>query len=369
MDRRTILAGGLGFSALLVAGCRSTPQPGATSAPRPSATQTAPPERSLIDPRVDRTIADGLAVPWAIVFLKDGSALVTQRDRATLVRVTPEGTVTPIDTVPGVRPGGEGGLLGLAIDPNDDRSVFVHVTTTEDNRVLRYNFDGKRLSKPEVILRGLDVAAIHHGGALVFDAEGHLLVSVGDAAQPHLAQDRNSRQGKILRITTEGKPAPGNPFDNEIWSWGHRNIEGLAFDGSGRLWASEFGSDRFDELNLIEPGNNYGWPEAEGDEGGKRFTRPFATWPTAKASPAGLAITDDHAYLGALRGRRLWRVPLTGDSAGTPEDFFEGEFGRIRSLAVAPDGSLWMGTSNRDGRGDPAPEDDRILRVLVSMKK
>ena len=171
--------------------------------------------------------------------------------------------------------------------------------------------------------------------------------------------------GKILRVDRDGRPWPGNPFGNEVHSYGHRNVEGLAFDGAGRLWASEFGQNRRDELNLIRPGGNYGWPEVEGDSDDPRFVAPAATWTTQEASPAGLAIIGDRAYMAALRGRRLWEIPLTESAAGEPVSRYADEFGRLRVVAAAPDGSLWFGTSNTDGRGRPADGDDRLLRMRL----
>ncbi len=371
MDRRGLIVGGTALGAAWLAGCRADrtdadPTPSATTSPSPSpsssATTAAP---RAIDPEVTGTIATGLNVPWAIVFLADGTALVTQRDDASIVRVSPDGGVTPVGVVPGVAPGGEGGLQGLAVAP-DESAVFVYLTGPDDNRVVRIAFDGERLGRAEPILTGLAKAYNHQGGALTFDERGRLFVAVGDAAQRDLAQDRSSLNGKILRIDTDGKPAAGNPFDSEIWSYGHRNVEGLAWDGSGRLWASEFGDKAFDELNLIRRGGNYGWPLAEGRSDRDGLVGPKSTWSTDEASPAGLAISGDRAFLAALRGERLWQVPLNGTSAGEPRDFLVGEFGRLRAVAVAPDGSLWLGTSNTDGRGNPAAKDDRLLRIAIS---
>ena len=144
---------------------------------------------------------------------------------------------------------------------------------------------------------------------------------------------------------------------------GHRNVQGLAWDSRGRLWATEFGQDTFDEVNLIEPGGNYGWPEVEGMGDDDRFINPQVTWSTDEASPSGLAIAGDTLYVGALRGQRLWTIPLSGDGLGNPEAELDGQYGRLRNVQVAPDGSLWITTSNRDGRGDPDDDDDRVLRL------
>ena len=199
---------------------------------------------------------------------------------------------------------------------------------------------------------------------MIFGPDGMLYVSTGEAGQPDLAQDRDSLGGKILRVTTDGDPAPGNPDRRSpIWTWGHRNVQGLAFDSAGNLWASEFGQDSFDELNLIEKGRNYGWPMVEGmgDEPG--LQNPQVTWSTDESSPSGLAFAAGRLWLGALQGERLWRVDVNGRKASDEKGFFVGKYGRVRTVVLAPDGNLWVTTSNHDGRGDPASEDDRILLV------
>ncbi len=317
-------------------------------------------------PQVVDTAATGLEVPWGIDFLPDGTALVTERDTARVLAVRQGKQPREVGRIDQAAPQGEAGLLGLAVSPDftEDRSVFLYVTTAQDNRVVRARYDGGQLEVAGVVLSGIPAGFTHDGGRLLFDEEGHLLVSTGETGQPDLAQDRSSLAGKILRITTDGEPAPDNPDpESAVLSWGHRNVQGLAFDDDGNLWASEFGSDEFDELNLIEPGNNYGWPQVEGRGGGSDLVNPRVVWSTDDASPSGLAHTAGHAWLGALRGQRLWRVPIEDGRAGEPRDFFVGDHGRMRSVTVAPDGNLWVTTSNRDGRGDPRQGDDKILVV------
>lgn len=364
MERRDLLLGSLALGLGVAVGCSrddgSTSEPKTPTAKPPEPSPTA---EKLKDPTVEGALVDRLAVPWAIVVLADGSALVTQRDRGEVVRVDESGKRKTVGRVSQLRPGGEGGLQGLAIDPNDDSVAFTFVTTRADNRVLRWEFDGDRLRDPKPILTGLTAAGIHHGGALLPDGDGNIFVSVGDASSPQLAQDMGSLHGKILRITPSGKAAKGNPRNDRLWSWGHRNIEGLAFDERDRLWSTEFGQDAWDELNLIEPGENYGWPEVEGDGGEPSFRDPHVKWKPKNASPAGIAIFGGFAWIAGLRGSRLWRVPLPGLREGKPKEFFVGEFGRLRSVAAAPGGKLWVGTSNRDGRGDPKKKDDRILII------
>lgn len=346
-----------------------------TPAPRTSAATTPPPSPSPSptespragDPTIESTITTGLNVPWGIAFLASGDALVSQRDQGTIVRVSTDGTVTTLGEVAGSsgRPGGEGGLLGLAIPPDDESVVFAYVSTGADDRIVTMSLSGDTLGEPTPILTGIPVGSRHHGGRLLFDSSGHLFVSTGDAGNGALAQDRDSLAGKVLRIDQDGEAASGNPFGNRTWSYGHRNIEGLAFDADGRLWATEFGEKTADELNLIERGGNYGWPDVEGEGGGDDLVDPQVTWGTDECSPAGIAITGRTAFVGTLQGQCLFAVPLDGDKAGKPRAFFSNDHGRIRSVATAPDGALWVTTSNTDGRGDPRDEDDRIFRVTV----
>jgi glucose/arabinose dehydrogenase len=192
-----------------------------------------------------------------------------------------------------------------------------------------------------------------------------LYVGTGDAADPGVSQDPDDPNGKILRLTPLGDPAPGNPRPGSpVYSLGHRNVQGLAWDAQGRLFATEFGQNEFDEVNLIQPGRNYGWPDVEGrgDTDGGRFTNPLLTWRTDEASPSGTAIAGNTLYVAALRGERLWTVPLRGDRLGEPRGELRGRYGRLRTVVTAPDGSLWVTTSNTDGRGDVRDGDDRILR-------
>ncbi len=203
---------------------------------------------------------------------------------------------------------------------------------------------------------------------MAFGPDGYLYVSTGETGDDDLSQDDESLGGKILRITPDGDPAPGNPDPNSpIWTKGHRNVQGLAFDDEDRLWASEFGSQVWDEVNLIEGGNNYGWPAAEGDSNLEGYVDPQVQWNPAEASPSSVAYADGALWVAGLRGERLWQVPVKSDGTlGRPIPHFVGAYGRLRTVVAAPDGSLWLGTSNQDGRGVPAPEDDRIFRVTLS---
>lgn len=371
MRRLLVLAAAAALLAL--AGCGgndSFPPSSQGSAPTTASPRPGPAPAAADPPRVIGTVATGLAVPWGIGFLPDGSALVTERDSGRVLHLVPGpgGTtrVVAVGTIDGTRATGESGLLGLAVSPSygRDKRVFVYASTDNDNRVLRLTFDHGRLGTPTPILTGIPQGFIHDGGRLAFGPDGYLYVSTGETGQPALAQRASSLAGKILRITTDGRPAPGNPDPaSPIWTLGHRNVQGLAFDGGGRLWASEFGQDTWDELNLIEKGVNYGWPQVEGPGSVAGFRNPQVVWHTDEASPSGLAFTHGHLWLAALRGERLWRVDVDGARATNPQDFFVGRYGRMRTVVVAPGGNLWVTTSNRDGRGTPKPGDDRILLV------
>ena len=384
ISRRGLLGASAGLG--LLAACSSpdptepapdttTVDPSATPSSQPSTTSASPstsPSRTTsasttVSPTIAGPIATGLNVPWGICFLPNGDALVGERDSARILKVTAAGEVTEVGTVAGVQArtgSGEGGLLGLAQDPAQPDQLFAYFTTGTDNRVARLDLAGG-LGKPEPILTGIPASTHHNGGALLF-ASGLLYVSTGDAGQREQAQDRNSLSGKILRVTPEGKAAPDNPFDNPVWSLGHRNVEGLALDEAGRIWATEFGDKEVDELNLITRGANYGWPSIEGPSRNPDFVSPKVAWkPTSSCSPAGVAITRSTAFVGALQGKCLFSVPLNGEFAQSPVAHFQGQFGRIRQVVVAPDGSLWLTTSNTDGRATPGPKDDQIIRVTL----
>jgi glucose/arabinose dehydrogenase len=314
------------------------------------------------------TIATGIQVPWGLTFLPDKTALVAERDSAKVKHIAGK-EVTEVGTVPGVDSSSEGGLLGLAADPQFSARpyVYAYYSTATDNRIARLTWSNNRIVDPQVILHGIPMSAVHNGGRLRFGPDGFLYVGTGDGREERNSQDNNSLGGKILRITTDGKPAPGNPDPaSPIFTRGHRNVQGLAFDGN-QLYAAEFGQDTWDELNVINAGANYGWPAAEGISHLDCMVDPIAQWHTDEASPSGIAFAQGHIFMAGLRGERLWAIPVAdGNCTGEPVAFFTHEFGRLRTVETAPDGSLWLTTSNTDGRGDPREGDDRILRITIS---
>lgn len=365
---RNIATALLSGGALLLTGCDSN----GSAEEVPQSPEIEPGEaQKQLEPGEPEVVATGLEVPWGLDFLPDGDALVTERDTARVLRVAPDGDTQEVGSIEDVQPGGEGGLLGLAVSPafNEDAVVYLYYTSDTDNRVVRAAYDeASGLGEPEVVLDGIPKAGNHNGGRIAFGPDGMLYIGTGDAAQEVLAQDTDSLAGKILRVTPEGEPAADNPFGNHVYSYGHRNVQGLAWEGD-LLFAAEFGPDADDEVNLIEPGGNYGWPDVTGIAGQEDPIDPVITWEDVSvASPSGAAVAGGSLWVAALRGGRVWRAPLgNGDAdtpVGEPEDLYAGEFGRLRSIVPTPEGNvLWLATSNRDGRGDPENDDDRILRV------
>jgi glucose/arabinose dehydrogenase len=344
-----------------------------TADPTPTVPETTPAAPASTEavttrpPKVVETIATDLAAPWGLDFLPDGDAIVTERDTRRVLRIGAAAPheITELATIDAAAPQGEAGLLGVVLSPGfaTDRLVYLYVSTAEDNRVVRTTLDGDTLGALEPVLTGIPNGYRHDGGRMEFGPDGYLYVSTGEIGEAERAQDRDDLGGKILRITADGDPAPGNPFGTAVWSFGHRNVQGLAFVGD-QLWASEFGDSTFDELNLISPGDNYGWPEVEGTGGTDQgYVDPQLTWDTDDASPSGLAYAGGHLWLAALKGERLWRVDVADGQATNPQAFFVGDYGRMRTVVTAPDGRLWLMTSNRDGRIEPGPGDDRIVVI------
>lgn len=356
---------------VLAAGCGGDePEPtGQTSAsPPPVQSTTAPSSPAAAEQGPipgfgpAESVASDISVPWGVTFLPDGAALVAERTTGRILRVTADGQQSEEMTVPDVADLGEGGLLGLAASPSyaDDGLLYAYYTTDDDNRIVRFTLGGE----PEILLEGIENGETHNGGRLAFGPDGMLYAGTGDAGDTDNAQDEDSLNGKILRLTPEGEVPEDNPAPNSyVYSLGHRNVQGLAWDDDGTLYGVEFGSNEFDEVNAIEPGGNYGWPEVEGvggtDEG---FLDPLVTWPTNESSPSGAAVAGATLYVAALRGELLWAIPITAPGRlGDPVPLLDGVYGRLRTVALAPDGALWV-TSSNTSRGDPLEGDDHVYR-------
>ena len=315
-----------------------------------------------------REIASGLNVPWGIAFLPNGDALVSERATGRIKRIPKNGgTPRTVKTIPGVAKNfGEGGLLGIAVSPNysRDRLVYAYYTSSRDNRVVRFQLGGRS----RTVIKGINRAGNHNGGRIAFGPDGKLYIGTGDAGNRQDAQDRQlaERQDPAREPRRVG---PGdNPFGSPVWSYGHRNVQGLSWDSSGRLWATEFGQDTKDEINLIQKGNNYGWPnvEGDGDTQGGRYTNPLVTWSPSEASPSGDAVVGSTLYVGALRGARLWQVPLNGASAGSPTSVFENRYGAsARSSARPAGGRCGSARATATATAPASSGDDRIYRVAI----
>lgn len=308
------------------------------------------------------TISTGLQSPWSIAFL-DSAALVSERDSGRILELDGAGNQREAGLINALGRG-EGGLLGIAVQ---DGYLYSFLTAGDENRIERRELRGApgslSLGEPQPVLSGIPAGPVHNGGRIAFGPDGMLYATAGDAGDRDSAQDTQSLSGKILRLMPDGGVPGDNPFPGSpVFSYGHRNPQGLAWDGEGRLYASEFGQNTWDELDIIEAGGNYGWPEAEGMADRDGFIDPVQQWDPAHASPSGIAVLGDSVFAANLRGGRLREIPLA-DTASAVEHL--PGYGRLREAVAAPDGSLWVLTNNTDGRGSPGPDDDRILRIVL----
>lgn len=335
-----------------------------TAVPTPPETETPSPTYEIL--------AENLDIPWDLAFLPNERILVTERS-GRLQLIAKDGTRTQIP-VPEVMSRGEGGLLGLVLHPDFENNHFLYIYLSSgslgqtQNKVIRYTFSKNSLSDPHVIIDKIPGAMYHDGGRMEFGPDGSLYITTGDANQSHLAQDKNSLAGKILRIKDDGSIPNDNPFGTAVYSYGHRNPQGLAWDDKDRLWETEHGRSGIrsglDEINLIEPGNNYGWPLLEGDDTARGLQAPHThsgtdtTW-----APASAAYLSGRLFFGGLKGESLYEAILEEERIVEVKAHFTGMFGRIRTVRVGPDGALYLTTSNRDGRGQPHQSDDRIIRI------
>jgi glucose/arabinose dehydrogenase len=321
-------------------------------------------------------VAKNLGVPWGLDFLPDGTALVTERDSDRLLKVSlasagPSGApVTEVQKIAGVNNGGEGGLLGLAVSPKyqTDQTVFIYYSTATDNRIAKLTLGGQ----PQPILTGIPYGPSGDGGRLAFGPDGYLYAGTGDAGNPASAADPKSLAGKILRMTTDGKPVPGAPSPSPgdpaaglVYASGFRDVQGLAWDRAKRMYATDRG-DTADELNVIQPDKDYGWPAAQGRAGDPKYVDPLLTWKPDEGGCAGVGVAGQILVAACLTGTRLYALQLTdsGTALGAPQPLLKKKFGRLRTVVAAQDGSLWVTTSNKDGQGTPTPDDDQILRIV-----
>lgn len=381
VQRNLLPAAALLAATALLAGCTASEPPRPTPSGSPATTPApAPTGSGPVAPTGEtEVLATGLEAPWSILPLGD-STLISYRDTGQIMELTIAGDLREVAVVPGVEAQGEGGLLGLASRNADETNwIYAYLTTDTDNRVIRMPLGGElgslTFGEAEVVLAGLEKAGNHNGGRIAFGPDGMLYVTVGDAGDAGNAQDPSSLNGKILRITPTGEVPQDNPFASPVYSLGHRNPQGIAWGEDGRMWASEFGQNTWDELNIIEPGSNYGWPIVEGHGGNADYVDPAFQWATSDASPSGLTVVDNTLFMAALRGQKLWSildgVHVPEGSVGlegviSAQPYFDGEFGRIRDVVPGPDGTLWMITNNTDGRGNPIPDDDRLISVTLS---
>lgn len=337
---------------------RADAAPTGSPAPPDASAPPSPPAGTLESPE---TLATDLESPWSIALLPGGGALVSERDTARIVEVAPDGSTAPVAEIEGVEPRGEGGLLGIAVH---DGHLYWYATRGDGNAILRATLEGepgaRTLGEPAELLTGIPAAGNHNGGRIAVGPDGMLYATTGDAGVPSRAQDPASLAGKILRLERDGSVPADNPDPaSPVYTLGHRNPQGLAWSDDGRLFATEFGQDTWDELNVIEAGANYGWPLVEGAAGDRRFADPVQQWAPAEASPSGMAFAADALWIANLRGQSLRRVPI--DDVARSSVHWQGEHGRMRDVAAAPDGSVWALTGSTDGRGRPAEGDDRIL--------
>jgi glucose/arabinose dehydrogenase len=300
--------------------------------------------------------------------LPDGEILVTERSgRVRIIESSGNLRNDPIATIDEVKHISEGGLLGITISPNfeDNDYVYLYYTYGESgentlNKVVRYKFSGENLEDPETIIEGIPGAPNHNGGRIKFGPDGFLYITTGDAQNPSLSQETNALAGKILRVTEDGDSVPGNPFGNAVYSYGHRNPQGIVWDSQGNLWETEHGASATDELNLIERGKNYGWEVIRGDETKEGMETPVIHSGSSTWAPSGMAFLNGKIYFAGLRGVSLYVYDIANKSLTR---HLNGELGRIRDVVVGPANMLFITTNNRDGRGAPFDADDKLIRV------
>lgn len=315
-------------------------------------------------------VAENLKIPWELVFLPSGEMLITER-AGNLVKIDKDKKIINIE---GVYHVGEGGLLGLTLDPKfkDSKYLYLYLTAREGgktvNRVEKYKLENDKLTSKQVVVSGIAGSSNHDGGRIAFGPDGYLYIATGDAENPTSAQDKNLLNGKVLRVDTEGNPAPDNPFGNAVYSMGHRNIQGIAWDKENNLWVTEHGPSGGqtgnDEVNLIKKGGNYGWPDIKGQQTKSGMETPVIesgtndTW-----APSGMAYYKNSLFFVGLRGQALYQAKIVLGNKLDLSAHFKNEYGRLRTVSMGPDNYFYLITNNTDGRGTPKSGDDKIIRI------
>jgi glucose/arabinose dehydrogenase len=334
------------------------------------------PSQNTEDIPTETIIAENLDTPWALALLPDGKLLVTERfGRVTIIDPTGKDKPVVVGSIANVKEAGEGGLLGVAMHPDFSSNRYVYFYYTYSaigndtlNRVIRMELNGRTLENERTIVDRIPGASNHNGGRITFGPDKRLYIGTGDAQNPTQAQVTSTLGGKILRITDQGQTPADNPFNNPVYSYGHRNVQGLAWDDAGTLWATEHGrsgiASGLDELNVIVSGSNYGWPEIEGDETQSGMVPPaYNSGSSDTWAPSGAAFTNGSVYFSGLRGRALYQAVVSNGRVTDFKEHLTGKYGRIREVIATPDGMLYITTSNMDGRGSPQTGDDKIIRV------
>lgn len=323
------------------------------------------PEKSVNETSYgSETVAKDLEVPWALAFLPDDSLIFTERGGKVSIL---EGTnVKSVGNIT-VTQNSESGLLGIAVDPkfNENHYIYLYYTNGNNNQISRFILNDT-LTNETVLVNNIPAAAIHNGGRLKFGPDGKLYATTGEAGNTALAQDLNSLGGKILRINTDGSIPSDNPFGTYVYSYGHRDPQGIAWGPKGIMYSSDHGDEANDELNIIKKGENYGWPDYEGNNTATGYIKPIRAYTEFTLAPSGITYYQNAVWMAGLRGTQLRKLTLSSDGSSViGEKAFFTQFGRIRDV-VEYKGYLYICTSNRDGRGTPQNGDDRILKIKIS---
>jgi len=318
-------------------------------------------------------ILENLTIPWDIAFLPGGGMLITEREGKLIKFDSDTNEITEIE-ISGVTHVGEGGLLGIALHPNFEQNqlLYLYFTSTLEgdsiNSVVQFRYDDNELSRIKTILDNIPGAIFHNGGRIAFGPDQMLYIATGDARERESAQNTNSLAGKILRVNDDGSIPRNNPFENEVYSYGHRNPQGLTWDQSDALWSTEHGRSGavsgLDELNLIVAGGNYGWPDSQGDTVLRGTISPaLHSGPDVTWAPGSALYWDGSIFFGGLKSETLYEAVLNNNEVLELKEHYVKDFGRIRTVTLGPDEMFYITTSNRDGRGDIREGDDKVIRL------